>query len=98
LSNQIRLVISFVAKPEHADEVARQLGERCTEVLKEPGCLQFEVFRSVVEPRNFTLLERWTDQAALHSHAEVNKQRAPLAAEMFATISQREDYEYARTR
>jgi quinol monooxygenase YgiN len=37
--------------------------------MKEPGCEQFEVFQSVVNPDKLALLERWTDQAALDTHA-----------------------------
>lgn len=98
MANQVRLIISLVAKVDRAEEVVRQLAERCNEVLGEPGCLQFEIFRSVVDPNNFTLLELWADQAALDAHADVNKQRAPLATDMFESVSQREDYSYNLTR
>ena len=98
MKSKVRLTITLVAKREYADEVANQLGSRCIEVRAEPGCLQFEIFRSVTNPNNFTLLELWSSQSALDDHAEANKQRAPLATEMFAAMSQREDYEYNRTR
>jgi quinol monooxygenase YgiN len=39
-------------------------------VMKEPGCEQFEMFRSVVDPDKLAILERWTDQAALDAHCE----------------------------
>jgi quinol monooxygenase YgiN len=39
--------------------------------MKEPGCEQFEMFRSVVDPDKLAILERWTDQAALDAHARV---------------------------
>ena len=39
---------------------------------------QFEVFQSALDPDKLTLLELWTDQAALDVHAEANKRRAPL--------------------
>jgi quinol monooxygenase YgiN len=32
--------------------------------MKEPGCEQFEVFQSVVNPDKLAILERWTDQEA----------------------------------
>jgi quinol monooxygenase YgiN len=66
--------------------------------MQEPGCEQFEVFRSVLDPDKLTLLELWTDQAALDVHAEANKTRAPLPPGLRADGGEREDYEYNRTR
>lgn len=37
-------------------------------VQKEPGCLQYALFRSVEDPDRFAVLERWTDQKALDTH------------------------------
>ena len=34
----------------------------------EPGCLRFDVYHSTAEPRRFTLVEHWADQAALDAH------------------------------
>ena len=66
--------------------------------MKEPGCEQFEVFRSVVNPDKMVLIERWVDQAALDVHAQVNTTRPPLLPELRGGATEREDYEYNRTR
>ncbi|MFM7184789.1 MAG: putative quinol monooxygenase [Planctomycetota bacterium] len=34
----------------------------------EPGCLRFDVYQSTAEPRRFTLVEHWADQAAVDAH------------------------------
>ncbi|MFM7109113.1 MAG: putative quinol monooxygenase [Planctomycetaceae bacterium] len=34
----------------------------------EPGCLRFDVYHSTAEPRRFTLVEQWADQAAIDAH------------------------------
>ena len=34
----------------------------------EPGCLRFDVYHSTAEPRRFTLIEHWADEAALEAH------------------------------
>jgi quinol monooxygenase YgiN len=34
----------------------------------EPGCLRFDVYQSTAEPRRFTLVEHWADQAAIDAH------------------------------
>ena len=57
-----------------------------------------EVFQSVISPDKLTLLERWTNQAALDVHAQVNTTRPPLLPELRVGQGEREDYEYNRTR
>ena len=94
----IRLVVSITAAPGKGTELAKAYGPRCAEVMKEPGCEQFEVFQSVVDPDKLALLERWKDGVALAAHAEVNKTRPPLRPELRAGAGEREDYEYNRTR
>jgi len=73
----VRLVISLRSAPGKGAEFGKLFAERCREVQKEPGCLQFEVFQSQLDPDGFTLLELWADQAALDVHAEHNA-AAPL--------------------
>ena len=94
----IRLVVSITAVPGKGAELAEGYRARCAEVMKEPGCEQFEVFQSVVNPDRLTLLERWKDQAALEVHAKVNSTRAPLLPHLRAGSGEREDYEYKRVR
>lgn len=94
----VRLIVTITAAPGRGAELAQLYRARCAEVMKEPGCEQFEVFQSVVDPDKLTLLERWRDQAALDTHAKVNATRAPLPAELRAGSTEREDYIYNRTR
>lgn len=94
----IRLVVSFNAAPGKGAELAQAYRERCPQIMQEPGCEQFEVFQSVLDPDRFTLLERWTDQAALDAHAKRNQTRAPMPAGLRMSPGEREDYEYNRTR
>lgn len=94
----IRLVVTITAAPGKGSELAQAYKARCAEVMQEPGCEQFEVFQSVVNPDKLTLLECWTDQAALDAHAEVNRTRPALLPELRLGQGEREDYEYNRTR
>ena len=94
----IRLVVTITAAPGKGSELAQAYKARCAEVMKEPGCEQFEVFQSVVNPDRLALLERWRDQAALDVHAKLNATRPALRPELRAGTAEREDYEYARTR
>lgn len=94
----VRLVVTFDAAPGKGEELAQVFRQRCAEVLHEPGCLQFEIFQSAVNPDKLTLLELWADQAALDVHAKVNATRAPLPDGLRLGAGQREDYEYNRVR
>ena len=92
---KMRLVVSIAALPGKGGELAAVFRDRCVDVMKEPGCEQFEVFQSVLNPDRLTLLELWSDAAALAVHAEVNKTRAPLPAGLRAPGGSREDYAHA---
>ena len=94
----IRLVVTITAAPGKGADLAKAYEARCAEVMNEPGCEQFEVFQSAVNPDRLALLERWADQAALDAHARVNQTRPPLRPELRAGSGEREDYEYNRTR
>jgi len=95
---KIRLVVSINAAPGKGTELAQAFRQRCADVANEPGCEQFEVFQSVLNPDKFTLLELWSDQAALDVHAKVNLTRAPMPPGLRAEGSSREDYQYNLTR
>jgi quinol monooxygenase YgiN len=94
----IRLIVTINAAAGKGSELAQAYKGRCTEVMAEPGCEQFEVFQSVVNPDKLAILERWADKAALDAHAKVNSTRPPLQPELRAGTTEREDYEYNRTR
>ena len=94
----IRLIVTITAAPGKGSELAQAYRARCADVMQEPGCEQFEVFQSVVNPDKLTLLERWTDQAALAVHAQLSNARPPLLPELRVGKTEREDYEYNRTR
>ena len=94
----VRLIVTITAAPGKGSELAQLYKGRCADIMKEPGCEQFEVFQSVVNPDKLTLLERWKDQAALDLHAKANATRAPLPAELRVGTTEREDYQYNRTR
>ena len=94
----IRLVVTITAAPGKGDELAQAYKSRCTQIMQEPGCEQFEVFQSVLNADRLTLLERWIDQAALDAHAKVNATRPALPAGLRVGAGEREDYEYKRSR
>ena len=93
-----RLVVTITAAPGRGSELAQAYKTRCEECMTEPGCEQFEVFQSVLNPDRLALLERWADEAALDAHAKLNSTRPSLRPELRAGAGEREDYQYNRTR
>jgi quinol monooxygenase YgiN len=94
----LRLIVTVNAARGKGTELAQAYKPRCVDVMAEPGCEQFEVFQSVVNPDKLVILERWTDQAALDAHAKVNSTRPSLRPELREGATEREDYQYNRTR
>ena len=97
----VRLVITTYATPGKGTELAQAMADRCRAVQQEPGCQQYEVFQSVLDPDKVVLLELWADQTALDAHAQLNATRPPHLAltDLRADgIRPREDYVYNRTR
>ena len=54
----VRLVVTITAAPGKGSELAQLMRARCEECMKEPGCEQFEVFQSALNPDKLALLER----------------------------------------
>jgi len=94
----VRLIITITAAPGEGVHFAQTFAARCEEAMQEPGCEQFEVFQSLLNPDKLVLLEHWADQAALDEHAKVNAARAPAAGGPRPLATEREDYAYNRTR
>ena len=94
----IRLVISINAAPGKGEALLAAFKRRCEEVMAEPGCEQFEVFQSALDPDRLVLLELWSDQAALDAHAKMNTTRTPLPADLRGPSGGREVYVYNKTR
>ena len=93
----VRLIVKITAAPGKGTELGKLYKARCEDIMKEPGCEQFEVFQSTANPDKLVLLERWTDKAALDVHA-LTSVRPTLPPELRVGTSEREDYEYNRTR
>ncbi len=95
----VRLVLQFQAAAGKGGEFAAAFKERCEAVAEEPGCQQFEVFQSALDPDKLVLLELWEDAAALEAHGKMNATRAPLPSGLRGSEPPtREDYDYNRTR
>ena len=64
------VLATYTTAPGREDQVADLLRSYTALVLEEPGCMAFEVYRSVDDRRRFLLLEKYVDQAAFDAHRE----------------------------
>ncbi|MEK7215673.1 MAG: antibiotic biosynthesis monooxygenase family protein [Chloroflexota bacterium] len=55
---------------------------RLAEVRNEPGCEQYDLFRSIEDLNKFVMVERWTDEATFEAHRALNRTRPSIAAEL----------------
>jgi len=87
----VRLVIQFTADTQEiADKAIEASVERCKRAQQEPGCLQFEVFRSALRPEHYVLLEHWESPEALAVHAAAMSGNPPQPRPGITRV--REDY------
>jgi quinol monooxygenase YgiN len=92
----VRLVIQYTADTaEIADKAVAEAAVRCKRAQSEPGCLQFEVFRSALQPEHYVVLERWESKEALADHAQRNAGNPRRSNPGLRRV--REDYEYSET-
>ncbi len=71
----IRLIVTMKAKPGQGRAYAEAYRPSMMATQSEPGCEQYELFQSTLNPDVFVLIERWTDQKALDDHLVILRRR-----------------------
>ncbi len=88
----VRVVVQFTAdSAATADQQVQNLAERSKGVQQEPGCLQFEVFRSQTNPQKWSLIELWESQQVLDDRNKSRGGPPPVPPGITRTI---EHYEH----
>ena len=67
----VRLVINSHVLPGQGQAYIDAWAPRWEEVNSEPGCFQYEVFRSTHDPDAFAMLEHWESTEAFLKHWDV---------------------------
>ena len=88
----VRVIVAIDAAPGKGSELARLRAPYQAEIRKEPGCEQFDLFQNTEDPDKLLLVERWTDEASLAAHAERNRQRPSVGADLRAGPGRSEHY------
>jgi quinol monooxygenase YgiN len=78
----VRLIVTFTVQGGRGDEFAAAWTERIAEVVAEPGCEQYELFRGTARPDVFVLLERWSSAETLEQHGKLNQTRTPIGRDL----------------
>ncbi len=65
---QLVCVASFVAKNGKEDELAKALAGLMPLTRREEGCIRYELNRNLENPRRFTMVEKFNDDAAFEVH------------------------------
>jgi quinol monooxygenase YgiN len=91
----VRLLVQFTADTaELAETHVQAVVDLCKVAQQQPGCLQFEVFRSALRPERYLVLEHWASQEALD---ERRKQMPPPSAPPPGINRTREIYAHDET-
>jgi quinol monooxygenase YgiN len=79
----IRLVALMRVQPGSADRFVEAWRGHLDEVRGEPGCIQYEIFRSASDPDQLVMLEHWESREAFDAHwdRERNQPGGPGVAE-----------------
>ena len=64
----VTVIARYRAKADRGPEVAMALGKHLVATRKEPGCVQFLVYRSRSDGDRFLLYEQYDDAAAFEAH------------------------------
>ncbi len=83
-----RIIAHFAVKPEHSADFIKAIQETLiAPTLKEPGCLQYDLWQDAADPTRFAMVEVWESDEALETHLALpSLQKAvgglmPMAAE-----------------
>jgi quinol monooxygenase YgiN len=90
----VRVIVTQIAKAGKGEDMARAWSPRLPEVWSEPGCEQYEIFRSTTRPDVVVLMERWSTEADFDTHKKLNSTRGRVAPELRASVT-RERYGYS---
>lgn len=77
----VRLIVGMRSVKGKGDEFAKAFASVIPGVVKEPGCEEYHLLRSIEDPDRFVLLERWRDARSLDEHITLLRSKpSPYAA------------------
>lgn len=70
MSDQVRIVAIFNAKPDRCDDLVQMLAALAPPSRAEPGCIEYGFHRDADDPNRVLAIETWRDEAAIAAHFE----------------------------
>ena len=64
----INVVAKSITKAESIDNILVLLEELVEKTLKEEGCIKYQLFQDVKDPKVMIFLEEWASEEALNKH------------------------------
>ncbi|WP_067570346.1 putative quinol monooxygenase [Nocardia acidivorans] len=89
MDSNICVIADVTADPENADQlgsILRKFAEICR---TEPGCLSYDVFRSVEQAERFVSIETYVDAGAFAAHRDSEHFRKVGAGELLPLVVSR---------
>ena len=68
MTSHVLVIADTSSSPEDADEFGRVLQKFAQTCRTEPGCVSYEIFRSVDQPERYVSIERYADDEAFTAH------------------------------
>jgi quinol monooxygenase YgiN len=87
--SEVQLIARHTITLGKIDEVLPLLPKLAAAALTEPGCLAFDVFRSLDDEHSYVLLERYTSRAALDAHRETEHFKDLVLGQIVPRLSSR---------
>jgi hypothetical protein len=91
---KVRLAVSMGAAPAKEAELAQAFRQGCADGI---WLRAFRGISRLLIPDKTALLELWSDQSTLDTHAKSNITRARLPPELRVEAGWSKDYQYSRT-
>jgi quinol monooxygenase YgiN len=87
--SEVQLIARHTITPGKIDEVLPLLPKLAAAALTEPGCLAFDVYRSLDDEHSYVLLERYASRDALDAHRETEHFKDLVLGQIVPRLSSR---------
>lgn len=68
----IKVIAPSIIKEDHLLDALQLYQLLVKETVKEQGCISYELFQDIEDPKSLTLIEEWEDEEALQRHTKTS--------------------------
>jgi quinol monooxygenase YgiN len=92
----MKVIVRVSAKPDKIEELKRIFAALAAPTRQEAGCVAWEVFQNLADPREFTFVEEWASAAALDAHWSTPHVQDALARGLPLLVASPDERRYAK--